>query len=49
MEENQTTAPEQQTEQPGAIQQPTTPTPQETTWISSLPDEPNTPLSLIHI
>jgi len=27
MEENQTTAPEQQTEQPGAIQQPTTPTP----------------------
>jgi len=39
MEENQTTAPEQQTEQPGAIQQPATPTPQETTWISSLPED----------
>ena len=34
MEENQTTAPEEQKEQPGAIQE----TPQETTWMSSLPE-----------
>jgi len=44
MEENQTTAPEEQTEQPGAIQQPTTP--QETNWISSLPEDLQTNESL---
>ena len=42
MEENQTTAPEQNLEQPGAIQE----QPQETNWMSSLPSDLQTNDSL---